>query len=220
MTCSDASETGGAAAAAFMLSWSGQSLAARLSDHRMEPVPCDILVISLFNGIGGSFRVYDLLGIKVLGRISIDICKESNRVSRSTWPSTLELHDVEHITYADVKGWANTYGRARQVHLWGGFPCIHLSSVRAFRRNLSGEGSRLFWALLDILAMVQDVFHSFATSNSALRMLPAWTKAPVVPFPNTWRWSPLSWIQLTAWITIDLGSHGVQNLFTLWKVWS
>ena len=163
VTCSDASETGGAAAAAFRLSWSGQSLAARLNDRRSSPLCCDILVISLFNGIGGSFRAYDLLGIKVLGRVSVDICKESNRVTRSTWPDTLELHDIEDLTIDHVHQWANTYGRAREVHTWAGFPCIHLSSVRAFRQNLQGQGSRLFWKLLDLLGMIQTVFSTFCT---------------------------------------------------------
>ena len=162
VTCSDASETGGAVAVAASLSWSGRSYVDRGIRMDHEPISCPILVISCFNGIGGAFRIYDILGVKPIGLISIDICKEANRVTRCTWPQVEELTDINSITKADVQRWANSFARAVEVHMWAGFPCVHLSSVRAFRRNLEGEGSNLFWKLLELLSWIQDVFNPFA----------------------------------------------------------
>ena len=73
VTCSDASGSGGAAAVAYDLTWSGRSLVGRLSDGRLEPLKIPVLLVSLFNGIGGCFRLYDVLGLEPQGRLSVDI---------------------------------------------------------------------------------------------------------------------------------------------------
>ena len=161
VTCSDASETGGAAAASVGLSWSGQSLTSWQADPRVQGLPQPILVISLFNGIGGTFRIYDVLGIAPQGRISIDVSRTANRVTRTTWPNVLELHDVNEITLDEVRRWANLYGHVKEVHVFGGFPCVHLSSARANGLNLEGEGSNLFWKLLEMLGWIHQVFGTF-----------------------------------------------------------
>jgi site-specific DNA-cytosine methylase len=53
------------------------------------------------------------------------------------------------------------FPRAEELHLYAGFPCVHLSAVRAFRRNLQGEGSNLFWYLLQVMEWVFEVFSAF-----------------------------------------------------------
>jgi len=40
-----------------------------------------VLILSLFNGIGGAFRAYDLAGITPMGRIAVDIDEAANRVT-------------------------------------------------------------------------------------------------------------------------------------------
>ena len=163
VTCSDASETGGAAAIATGLTWSGRSLTTSLQNLSLRPIKKRLLVLSLFNGIGGAFRIYDVLGIEPEGRIGVECLKDANRVCRCAWPDFEEVHDVHDVTLDLIKIWANQFAEVDEVHLWGGFPCIHLSSARAFRRNLEGPGSDLFWVLLEILHNVQAVFGSFAT---------------------------------------------------------
>lgn len=71
VTCSDASETGGAAALSSGLTWSGQTLVNSLRCHHNRPLELPILVISIFNGVGGAFRIYEVLGIKPLARIRV-----------------------------------------------------------------------------------------------------------------------------------------------------
>ena len=62
VTCSDASLTGGATAVARQLTPEGANFLAAAKDAESPPEKEKILVISLFNGIGGAFRAYDLLG--------------------------------------------------------------------------------------------------------------------------------------------------------------
>ena len=161
VTCSDASESGGAAAVSTALSWSGRSLVGRKEDLRLRPIECPVLLISLFNGIGGTFRIYDILGIQPAGRISVDISRHANRVTRTTWPDVIELHDINDIDLQEIKRWASLFPHISELHLFAGFPCVHLSSARAFRENLDGPCSNLFWKLLEILADIQAVFSRF-----------------------------------------------------------
>ena len=163
VTCSDASESGGVAAVSRNLTWSGRSFVSRGLDLRRSPLNCPLLVISIFNGIGGAFRIYDILGIEPVGRISVDVSRAGNRVTRTTWPDVLELHDVNSLDKQEVRRWANVFSGVREVHLLAGFPCVHLSSARYGRLNLEGEGSNLFWKLLEIISWVQEVFQPTAT---------------------------------------------------------
>eukprot|EP00435_Cladocopium_sp_Y103_P072813 s379_g41.t1 len=145
VTCSDASHYGGAVAVARGLSRAGQSLCARASSVQMEPCEVPLLVISAFNGIGGSFRGFDLAGVRPCGLISIEWDAAARRVTRKGWPQGF-----------------NMFPRVTRVDVVGGFPCVHLSAVRAGRLNLAGEGSNLFWTLLRLIKWVEKVFSSTA----------------------------------------------------------
>ena len=162
VTCSDASETGGAVASSEVLSPSGQDLLGRVADSTLDPVPSQLLVISLFNGVGGCFRAYDLAGLQPASLISVEIDGAARQVVRATWPHAIEILDVRSVDLAMVERWANMHPRVTSVHLWGGFLCVHLSSARAGRLNLQGEGSNLFFQLVHIIRMVEQVFGPFA----------------------------------------------------------
>ena len=158
VSCSDASHFGGAVAVAEALGSAGHQLTRRLTESGMEPINAPVLVISAFNGIGGAFRGYDLAGIKPAGLIAIEWDRAAQRVTRKAWPNVIELGDIEKVTKKDVKEWANMFPRVTHVHLVGGFPCVHLSSARAGRQNLEGEGSRLFWNLKRLISWVREIF--------------------------------------------------------------
>ena len=162
VTCSDASHFGGAVASSVALGSAGVQLAHRLKDPCYEPVAAPLLVVSAFNGIGGAFRGYDLAGVRPAGLIAIEWDKAAQRVTRKAWPNVIELGDIQLITKATVKEWANLFPRVTHVHLIGGFPCVHLSSARAGRQNLSGDGSRLFWNLVNLIQWLHEVFGHFA----------------------------------------------------------
>ena len=163
VTCSDASESGGAAAVSLGVTRAGMDLTRRLEHKRGGGIGSELLVISAFNGIGGAFRGYDLAGVQPVGLISIEIDPAARRVTRKAWPQVIEIGDVESVDKAMIRSWANLFPRVTDVHIYGGFPCVHLSAARAGRRNLEGEGSRLFWNLKQLIDDVEEIFGEFAS---------------------------------------------------------
>ena len=53
-------------------------------------------------------------------------------------PNVLFVKDVREITVEMMREWKFKFPGLRAIHIWGGFPCIDLSSVKAFRKNLAG----------------------------------------------------------------------------------
>lgn len=162
VTCSDASQFGGAVAIAQGLTDQGQGMAQNLMEESLFPLEAELLVISAFNGVGGAFRCYDVIGIRPSGLIAIEWDRAAQRVNRKAWPRTIEYGDINSITKATVWEWSNMFPRVKRVHLVGGFPCVHLSSVRAGRKNLMGEGSKLFWKRKELITWTEAAFKGTA----------------------------------------------------------
>ncbi len=163
-TASDASSTGGAVGLAKELSEEGKdflnvSIPKQISEGR-EVVGADFIVLSLFNGIGGAFRVYDICGISPVALIGYDLYGPANRVCSCRWPHALLFSDVRSITLATVRQWAFKFPQAKAIHLWAGFPCVDLSAVKFGRLNLQGTESRLFFEILRIMGLIKQVFGS------------------------------------------------------------
>lgn len=156
--CSDASEKGGAVGFASLLTPRGKDfvMSSRMSLLTLGTAP--ILVIGLFSGIGGTFRVYDLLDIVPRGSIGVDIHPPANRVVSRRWPNVTLLRDVKEITREDVRRWARDFHTVQEVHLWGGFPCRDLCGARAYRKNLMGSESSLFFEFLRIWELIEAEF--------------------------------------------------------------
>ena len=98
---------------------------------------------------------WDLPAILPSAIIAIEI---DPAVVRGCWPHCLEVNDVMLVDLAMVRHWANLFPRILEVHIWGGFPCVHLSSARSDRLNLEGEGSNLFFKLVEVIEMCEHVF--------------------------------------------------------------
>ena len=160
VTCSDASHygNGGAVAASSQLEGSGEQVRVQASDPGKGPKEATLLVVSAFHGIGGAFRGYDLAGIRPMGLIAIEWDKAAKRVTRKAWPHVEEVSNILDVTQEMVKGWFNRYPRVTHLHLIGGFPCVHLSSVQSGRKNLEGDGSKLFFDLVNVLNWCQEIF--------------------------------------------------------------
>lgn len=106
-------------------------MSSRMSNLTLGTAP--ILVIGLFSGIGGTFRVYHLLDVIPRASIGVDIHAPANRAVGRRWPGVTILRDVKH--------------------LWGGFPCRDLCGAGAHRRNLEGSESSLFFEFLRLKNM-------------------------------------------------------------------
>ena len=156
-TASDASSTGGAVGVAKELLEAGKSLVAADQVEDIVPV-IPVLVLSLFNGIGGAFRAYDLCGVRPMVLISFDLHGPANRVVSRRWPHAIIEKDVRECTPSKMREWLFKYPDIQAIHVWGGFPCTDLSAAKAFRSNLLGEHSGLFYEIKRILKQLKQVF--------------------------------------------------------------
>ena len=156
-TASDASMTGGAVGASKGLTLEGEEFvhADRLAP-RVPTIP--VLVVSLFNGVGCAYRCYDLCGVVPLVGISYEVSAEANRVVSQRWPFVILEKDVRELTVDVIRSWRYRFPEVEAIHIWGGFPCVDLSRVRAFRKNLEGASSGLFWELVRIIREIRQVY--------------------------------------------------------------
>eukprot|EP00435_Cladocopium_sp_Y103_P015342 s342_g3.t1 len=167
-TASDASSTGGAVGQSTQLTVAGQEFAATDLRGLAEGKRLPILVVSLFNGIGCSFRCYDLAGIMPLAGISYELSKEGNRVTSRRWPWVRIEKDVRSLDLDAIKSWRYLFPGIEQIHVWGGFPCVGLSAVRHGRLNLDDPQSALFWELVRIIKSIRQVYgYSFPVKFAA-----------------------------------------------------
>ena len=158
VTCSDASQTGGATAIARELTLEGREFLRQSVQPHSTPRRERILVISLFNGIGGAFRAYDLLGIMVEGAVYSEISKEACRVTDRRWPNASNLGDIRSITRETLVTLAIRFAGCSRVDIWSGFPCVDLSAVNCYRANLQGSQSSLLFEALRVERLIRDVF--------------------------------------------------------------
>ena len=156
-SASDASMVGGAVGMSTTLTKAGQEFA-KVDEDATGVKRIPILVVSLFNGIGCAFRCYDACGVVPEVCISFEVSREANRVVERRWPHVIIEGDVRKIDEEMIRGWRFKYPWLEAIHIWGGFPCIDLSSVRAYRLNLAGPGSSLFWELVRTIKLIRKTF--------------------------------------------------------------
>ena len=168
ISASDASTTGGACAISKQLTAVGWDFFRAASVQDQNHRVCPILLISLFNGIGGCFRCYDVAGVSVMGRIAVEINKHANRIVAKAWPGTELVWDVHEVDRRMVHEWALKYPNIEEIHLWAGFPCVDLSAVRFNRKNLEGPSSGLFWHIPRIKLLLKETFGSSVTIKQVI----------------------------------------------------
>lgn len=155
ITASDASMKGGAVGVASDLSGSGADYVRASLANELSSGEIPVLVISLFGGIGGSFRSYDLLGLRPMGLVHFDTHGPANRVVEQRWPHAEMYKDVRHFNKELLRDLLGKYLNIEEIHLWAGFPCTDLSSAKAFREGLCGPASSLFYEVLRIWKLLK-----------------------------------------------------------------
>ena len=154
MTASDASSIGGAVGIARELTPEGKDYVRCLDANQFLQGEIPVLVISLFGGIGGSFRTYDVLGLKPMGLIHFDTHEPANRVTARRWPHAEIFGDVRLFTRELLRDLLSRYLGIIEIHLWAGFPCTDLSSANALGLGLRGPASSLFFEVLRIRQVI------------------------------------------------------------------
>ena len=158
VTASDASLRGGAVGISRALSTTGEAFVRGARAAAQAPGKVPIFVVSLFNGIGGAFRIYDILGLQILGGVAVDLYGPANRVTSRRWPFVKLVRDVKLVDKAMCDSWALEFTDAVEVHLWAGFPCTDLSSAKSGREGLKGAASSLFYEIPRIEALLKNSF--------------------------------------------------------------
>eukprot|EP00435_Cladocopium_sp_Y103_P051810 s858_g16.t1 len=160
--CTDASMLGGSVDMACDLRPEGRDFleAERALERDRSLGTAPILIISLFNGVGGTFRAYDICGIVPQGRIAVELADPGNRITLRRWPGTILVKDVRAVNDSVVRDWSLKFLQVEEVHLWAGWPCVDLSAVKYGRKNLAGEQSSLFWEVPRIRDLLVKHFGS------------------------------------------------------------
>ena len=176
ITASDASNRGGAVGLAKELSVAGKDFVG-MTITGDKPKSINVLVISLFNGIGGSFRCYDILGLVPLHLVAFDTHSPAQRVTSRRWPRAELCGDVRLLDEAMIHRWLTEYPEIEEIHVWSGFPCVDLSSANSQGRGLSGKQSSLFFQIPRILALLKKEVPRHVVVRSATENVASMPKA-------------------------------------------
>lgn len=160
VTCSDASNKGGAVGSASELSDEGCDFSvSQINLVDKGPLKAEsTMILSLFNGIGGAFRCYDIIGVEPGVLVSCEIEAAAVRVVSRRWPQAIQVGDIRDINESMVRGWLFQFPGLLAIHLWAGFPCVDLSSVKFGRKNLRGTESSLFFEIIRVLRLIRSIF--------------------------------------------------------------
>lgn len=160
VTASDASTSGGGLCVSRGVSPYG--LAASQAEARGD-VLCheiaQVLVISLFGGIGALRVALDTLKVPVAGYISVEIDDFASRVVESFFPEVVRVQDVAHVNLEMVAEWSMRFASVSLVVLGAGPPCQGVSGLNADRKGAMRDArSCLFQQVPRIEEMVRRVF--------------------------------------------------------------
>ena len=161
VTASDASTTGGGLCVSRELSPFGVSACqAECRGDVVEPDEVDqVLVVSLFDGIGALRVALDALRVPVGGYVSVEISPEANRVVESFFPDVVCVGDVASVTSEDVLQWRLRFANVGLVLLGAGPPCQGVSGLNSDRKGaLRDERSCLFQHVPRVESLLREHF--------------------------------------------------------------
>lgn len=161
VTCSDASTTGGGICASVSTTPFGKmvSQGGLRGEEGRSWEPNGILVVGMFDGIGALRVALDLVGVQVLGYVSVERMECARRVVESHYPGVISLDDVEQITAEDVKSWSMRFSQCSAVLLGAGPPCQGVSGLNADRRGaLKDARSSLFTHVPRVRSLLRQYF--------------------------------------------------------------
>ena len=161
VTASDASTTGGGLCVSRGVSPYG--LAASQAEARGDVLSPDemdqVLVVSLFGGIGALRVALDCLRVPVAGYISVEIDDAACRVVESFFPDVIRVQDVALVDLEMVAEWSLRFASVSMVILGAGPPCQGVSGLNADRKGAMRDArSCLFQEIPRIEALIKQVF--------------------------------------------------------------
>lgn len=128
-----------------------RDLRAKAGDWTAEP----LVVLSLFDGIGGVWAVLSLLGIPFIG-YSCEVNNAASQVVKARYPMVRHVGDITGLQKSAI---------AEKVDLIvGGFPCQDLTCL-GHKIGLHGQRSKLFFEMLRVIKLFDPTW--FLAENVA-----------------------------------------------------
>ena len=101
----------------------------------------------------------DLLGVQVIGHVSVEKEPTARRVVEAHFPGLVALDLVEEVTSERVKEWGTAFSQASLVLLGAGPPCQGVSGLNADRRGALKESrSSLFSHVPRVRDLLRKLF--------------------------------------------------------------
>ena len=219
----DASEVWGAFCRSAGLTAKGLRTPGRWTHGGHDLGEDEVLLISLFDGIGGARRAFELCRVGVTGYASSEVCEHARRVVQYVWPCRVELGDVGLLNGDMIEALLLKFSHVKLVVLVGGSPCKGLSGANPDRKGLHNLHSKLFLHIPRILDISRAQFLAvrleFLFENVAsmrlqdrrifadmLGVLPILVRADRVTHCRRPRFYWLSWAMKVQW-RYDLKAH-------------
>ena len=161
VTASDASTTGGGLCVSRGVSQYGMAAAqAEARGDVLSPDEIDqVLVVSLFDGIGALRVALDSLKVPVAGYIAVEIDDSASRVVESFFPEVVRVRDVAEVTHEMVAEWSMRFASVSMVILGAGPPCQGVSGLNVDRKGAMKDArSSLFQQVPRIEELIRRVF--------------------------------------------------------------
>ncbi|CAK0802495.1 unnamed protein product, partial [Prorocentrum cordatum] len=167
VTVSDASMQRGAVCRAVRIRPDGVAAARAASRRLVTDFRDEVVLLSLFDGIGGARRALDLLGLAPALFVSAEIDAEAKRVTKYAWPDVLEAvairERVQHVKW---------------ILVVAGSPCSDLSRINAERTGPQGRRSRLFYEVSRIVSLLREALGDFCTVLSLVENVASMDSEP------------------------------------------
>ena len=93
-------------------------------------------ILSVFDGIGGIRRAFELAGTTPALFLTCEIDREAQRVMRRAWPDAFELGDIRDVKADDLARRIGSRGRIRSLLVSAGFPGQGMSGLSPSRNDL------------------------------------------------------------------------------------
>jgi hypothetical protein len=155
VTSSDACGSGAGITATAGLTRHGVECALHLPAALPAPPSDGFILISLFAGIEGARRALDLLGVRPLRHISVEVDRQAIRTVTAVYPDAILLDDIKEVDRAALDRHLSGV-EARFILVVGGSPCQDVSGLNAQRVGLEGARSSLFFELVRVVKLLQD----------------------------------------------------------------
>ncbi|CAK0814337.1 unnamed protein product, partial [Prorocentrum cordatum] len=118
-----------------------------------------VLVIGLFDGIGGMIVSLSRLRTKIIGYVSSEVDPSARRVVRKRWPGHIDWGNIKDVGTQHIDKLVQLFGGIVDVVYCGaGSPCQDLSRLMFGRRGLEGQKSALFREIPRILGLLNAAF--------------------------------------------------------------